>query len=74
MSKTNLGELGGMAVYHNSNGIANVLSLNLVAEKHRVTYNSWDWIGVFKVHTKDGEVKFKPSECRLHYMDVSVLK
>ncbi len=41
MSKTNLeGELGGMDVYHTPNGIANVLSLKLVAEKHRVTYDS----------------------------------
>ncbi len=41
MSKTDLeGVLGVMTVYHNLNGIANVLSLKLVAEKHRVTYNS----------------------------------
>jgi hypothetical protein len=50
MSKTDLeGELGGMTVYHNPNGIANVLSLKSVAEKHRVTYDSWDRNGVFKV-------------------------
>ena len=56
-----------MTVYHNPNGIANVLSLKSVAEKHRVTYNSWDRNGVFKVHTKGGVVEFKPSERRLHY-------
>ena len=73
MSKTDLkGELGRMTVYHNPNGIANVLSLKSVAEKHRVTYDSWDWNGVFKVHTKDGVVEFKPSERGLHYVDVSV--
>ena len=34
MTKTKLeGELGGMTVYHNPNGIANVLSLKLVADK-----------------------------------------
>jgi hypothetical protein len=72
MSKTDLeGELGGMTVYHNPNGIANVLSLKSVAEKHRVTYDSWDRNGVFKVHTKDGVVEFKPSERGLHYVDVS---
>ena len=72
MSKTDLeGELGGMTVYHNPNGIANVLSLKSVAEKHRVTYDSWDWNGVFKVHTQDGVVEFKPSERGLHYIDVS---
>jgi hypothetical protein len=73
MSKTDLeGELGGMTVYHNPNGIANVLSLKSVAEKQRVTYNSWDWNGVFKVYTKDGVVEFKPSKRGLHYVDVSV--
>ena len=61
-----------MTMYHNPDGIANVLSLKSVAEKHRVTYNSWDWNGVFKVHTKDGVVEFKPSEPGLHYVDVSV--
>ena len=72
MSKTDLeGDLGGMTVYHNPNGIANVLSLKSVAEKHRVTYDSWDRNGVFKVHTQDGVVEFKPSERGLHYIDVS---
>ncbi len=27
---------------------------------------------MFKVHTKDRVVEFKPSEQRLHYVDVSV--
>jgi len=74
MTKTDLeGELvGGMTVYHNPNGIANVLSLKLVAEKHRVTCDSWDQNGVFKVHTKDGVVEFKPSERGLHHVDMSV--
>jgi hypothetical protein len=72
MSKTDLkGELGGMTVYHNPNGIANVLSLKSVAEKHRFTYDSWDRNGVFKVHTQNGVVEFKPSERGLHYIDVS---
>ncbi len=44
----------------------------LVVEKHRVTYDSWDRNGVFKVHTKDGVVEFKPSERGLHYVDVSI--
>ncbi len=38
MSKTELkGEIGEMTVYHNPDGIANVLFLKSVAEKHRVT-------------------------------------
>ena len=69
MSKTNLeGELGGMNVYHNPNGIAYMLSLKSVAEKHRVImYDNWDRNGVFKVHPKDGVVEFKPSKHGLHY-------
>ena len=55
MTKTDLeGKLGEMTVYHNPDGIANVLLLKSVAEKHRVTYDSWDRDGVFKVHTKLG--------------------
>jgi hypothetical protein len=35
-----------------------------------VMYNSWDQNGVFKMHTKNGVVEFKPSERGLHYVDV----
>ena len=43
VSKTELkGELGQLTVHHNPNSIANVLSLKVVVEKHRITYNSWD--------------------------------
>jgi len=72
LSYTNLeGDLGGMTVYHNPYGIVNILSLNSTKAKHRVTYNSWDRDGVFKVHTKDGIVEFKPSEKGLHYHHTS---
>lgn len=72
MTKTELeGELGEMTVYHNPDGIANVLSLKSVAEKNRVTYDSWDRDRVFKVHTKNGVVEFKPTERGLHYVDMS---
>ncbi len=66
------GELGQLTVHHNPNSIANVLSLKAVAEKHRITYDSCDWNGVFKVHTPDRVVEFKPSERRLHYVDMSL--
>ncbi len=69
---TNLeGNLGGMTVYHNPYGIANVLLLESIKGKHRVTYVSWDCDGVFKVHTKEGVVEFKLSEKGLHYHDTS---
>ncbi len=71
-SYTNLeGDLGNMTVYHNPYGIANVMSLESIKGKHRVTYDSWDRDGVFKVHTKEGVVEFKPSEKGLHYHDTS---
>jgi len=71
-SYTNLeGDLGRMTVYHNTYGIANVLSLKSTVAKHRVTYDSWDRDGVFKVHTEEGIVEFKSSEKGLHYHDTS---
>ncbi len=72
MLYTNLeGNLDGMTAYHNPYGIANVLSLELIRGKHSVTYDSWDPDGVFKVHTKEGVLEFKPSEKELHYHDTS---
>ena len=71
-SYTNLeGDLGRMTVYHNPYGIVNVLLLKSTKAKHRVTYDSWDCDGVFKVHTKDGIVEFKPSEKGLHNHNTS---
>jgi hypothetical protein len=73
VSKTELkGKLGQLTVRHNPNGMANVLSLKAVAEKHRITYDSWDWNGVFKEHTPNRVVDFKPSEHGLHYVDMSL--
>ncbi len=63
------GDLGGITMYHNPYGIANTLSMESTKAKHRVTYDSWDCDGVFKVHTKEGIVEFEPSEKRLHYHD-----
>jgi len=65
------GDLGRMTVYHNPYGIVNVLLLKSTKAKHRVTYDSWDCDGVFKVHTEEGIVEFKPSEKGLHYHDTS---
>ena len=49
LSHTNVeGNLGGMTMYHNPYGITNVLSLELIKGKHRVSYDSWDCDGVFK--------------------------
>jgi hypothetical protein len=65
------GEFGSVTVKHSPHEIANVLSLNEVKQRHRVTYDSHDQGGVFQVHTKEGIVEFKPSARGLHYHDVS---
>jgi hypothetical protein len=49
-----------------------MLSFKSVAMKHRVTYASWNCNKVFKVHTPNGVMKFKPSEQGLQYGDVLV--
>ena len=71
-SYTNLdGDQGRITVYYNPYGTVNVLSLKSSKAKHRVTYDSWDCDGVFKVHTEEGIVEFKPCEKGLHYHDTS---
>ena len=66
------GELfGKMTVMHDPHGIANVILLNDMKKRHRVTYDSHDRGGVFQVHTEEGIVEFKPSNRGLHYHDVS---
>jgi hypothetical protein len=65
------GEFGSVMVNHSPHGIANVLLLNEVKQRHRVTYNSHNQGGVFQVHTKEGIVEFKASNQGLHYHDVS---
>jgi hypothetical protein len=50
-----------MAVYFDSGGIANFLSLDHLGKKFSVTYDSLNHGGVFKVYTKKGIVKFKPT-------------
>ncbi len=66
-----MADLGGMVVHHNPHWIANVLLLKSTKAKHRVTYDSWDCDGVFKVHTRTGIVEFKPSKKGLHYHNTS---
>ncbi len=57
-------------MHHNPHSFASLLLLKLVKEKNRVTYDSWDHGGVFKVHTqRDAMLEFKPSERGLHYLD-----
>lgn len=58
---------------HNLISVANVLSLKSAKERNkRVTYNSWERGGVFKVHTHARVVvEFEPSKKGLHYLDIT---
>ena len=47
-----------------------ILSLKMLKQKYRVTYNSEDRYGVFKVHTKIDIVEFQPNENGLHNLDL----
>ncbi len=53
-------------VYFDARGIANVLSLYQFGQKFKVTYDSTNRGGVFKVFTSDGVVKFTPTSKGLH--------
>ena len=57
-------------VYFDSRGIANVLSLYQLGQKIKVTYNSTDRGGVFKVFTKVGVIEFAPTVKGLHAINL----
>ena len=64
-------DFGNTPVYFDSRGIANVLSLYLLGQKFKVTYDSEDRGGVFNVFTKAGIVEFKPTKKGLHALDIT---
>jgi hypothetical protein len=68
---TNVAGFGTNKVYLNPDGIANVLSLHLLGKKHHITYDSRDRGGVFKVHTLDSLIEFKPTNRGLHALDLN---
>ena len=70
MPANNVTDFGSNEVYVNKDGIANVLSLFLLAKKHHITYDSHDRGGVFKVHTPEGLIEFKPTSKGLHALDL----
>ena len=70
--QTNLiGDLPGYGtVWFNKNGIANILSLANVKNKHKVTYDSANG-NQFVVHKQDGSTRiFKQSSRRLYYLNI----
>ena len=70
MPATNVADFGTNEVYVNQDGIANVLSLFLLGKKHHITYDSHDRGGVFKVHTSQGIMEFKPTSKGLHALNL----
>jgi hypothetical protein len=63
-------DFGDSPVYFDDRGIANVLSLYRLGKKFKVTYDSMDRGGVFKVYTKQGVVEFKPTTNGLHALNL----
>ena len=63
-------DFGDTPVYFDDRGIANVLSLYRLGRKFKVTYDSTDRGGVFKVNTKQGVVEFKPTINGLHTLNL----
>ena len=70
MTTTKEADFGDTPVYFNSGGIANVLSLYRLGKKFKVTNDSSDCGGVFKVYTNKGLVEFSPTIKGLHAFDM----
>ena len=63
-------DFGDTPVHFDSRGIANVLSLYQFGQKFKVTYDSTDHGGVFKVFTKAGVIEFALTVKGLHAINL----
>jgi hypothetical protein len=70
MPTTTVADFGSDEVYLNPDGIANILSIFHLGQKHHITYDTKDQGGIFKVHTSDGLLEFKPTNKGLHVLDL----
>ena len=70
LTTTEEADFGNTPVYFDDCGIANVLSLYRLGKKFKVTYDSTDRGGVFKVYTKQGAMEFKPTTNGLHALNL----
>jgi hypothetical protein len=70
MPTTTVADFGQNEVYLNTDSIANVLSLFHLGQKHHITYDSKDCDSVFKIHTSEGLIEFKPTTKGLHVLDL----
>jgi hypothetical protein len=70
LTTTKEADFGDTPVYFDDRGIANVLLLYRLGKKFKVTYDSTDRGGVFKVNTKQGILEFKPTTNGLHALNL----
>ena len=63
---TKKGWFGEIKVWYHLSGIAYILLLKTLKERHHITYASQDTNEVFKVDTDKDTVTFIPCESRLH--------
>ncbi len=70
MTTNTVTNFGANKVYLEEDGIANNLLLYLLAQKHHKTYDSHNHGGIFKVHTSDGLLEFKPTSKGLRILDL----
>ena len=70
LETTQEADFGDTPVYFDARGIATVLSLYQLGQKFKVTYDSTDCGGVFKVFVTAGVVEFKPTPKGLHAINL----
>jgi hypothetical protein len=70
LETTQEADFGRTPVFFDPRGIANVLSLYQLGQKFKVTYDSTDRGGVFKVFTHAGVIEFTPTEKGLHAINL----
>jgi hypothetical protein len=70
LETTEEADFGDTPVYFDSRGIVNALSLYQLGQKFKVTYNSTNCGGVFKVFTKAGVIEFAPTVKGLHAINL----
>jgi hypothetical protein len=70
MSTAEVADFGDMKIYVNKDGIANVLSLIQLGQKYRITYDSHNRKGLFRVHTPQEVVEFHSTPNGLYTVDL----
>jgi hypothetical protein len=71
MTTTEVANFGDMAVYINTNGIANVLSLIRLGQNYQITYGSHNRNNIFVVHNPHRVVEFHSMSNGLRIIDLN---